>query len=114
MVVLLKNNFYKIKPVITPKDIQNGMMNKTFGDGFDGMLFIMNNDNHSFWMKNCIISLDIIFIEDNKITKIHSNCKPCIDDNCKSYKGYGNLILEIPGGDCEKYGITIGDTIKFI
>jgi uncharacterized membrane protein (UPF0127 family) len=37
----------------------------------------MDDKEHSFWMKNCITSLDIIFIKNNKITKIHKECKPC-------------------------------------
>ena len=32
-------------------------------------LFFMKNIKHSFWMKNCIVHLDIIYINENKIVK---------------------------------------------
>jgi len=52
------------------------MMNKKFDNDFDGMLFLMDDDSHSFWMKNCIIPLDIIFIKDNlKIVDIFNMYK---------------------------------------
>lgn len=106
----IKNNLYDVKCVITSKDIQNGMMGKKF-NGFDGMLFLMNGQSHSFWMKNCIIPLDIIFIKNNIISKIHHNCEPCKKSECKNYKGNGDMVLEIKGGDCIKYDIKEGDNV---
>ena len=110
MKLKINDNIFDIKSVLTTKDIQNGMMGKKF-DNFDGMLFFMKNEPHSFWMKNCIVHLDILFIEDNTIVKIHHNCKPCLNENCESYDGYGDLILELPGGTCKKYNIKDYDEI---
>jgi uncharacterized membrane protein (UPF0127 family) len=111
MNVKINDNLFSVKPVLTSKDIQNGMMGKKFDRTFDGMLFLMKNGPHSFWMKNCIVHLDIIFIDGNQITNIHHNCKPCHTENCESYKGNGDMILELPGGDCKKYNIKEGDLI---
>ena len=113
MKLKINDNIFDIKSVLTTKDIQNGMMGKKF-DNFDGMLFFMKNEPHSFWMKNCIVHLDILFIEDNTIVKIHHNCKPCFEENCESYEGYGNLVLELPGGTCKKYNIKDYDEIVLI
>lgn len=114
MKIIVNNNMYNTTPVLVSKDIRNGMGNKKFGDGLDSMLFLMKEGNNSFWMKNCLINLDIIFINRDLITEIHHNCKPCISDDCESYTGYGDTVLEIPGGDCKKYNITIGDKIKIV
>lgn len=113
MKLKINDNIFDIKSVLTTKDIQNGMMGKKF-DNFDGMLFFMKNEPHSFWMKNCIVHLDILFIEDNTIVKIHHNCKPCFEENCESYEGYGNLVLELPGGTCKKYNIKDYDEIVLV
>jgi len=113
MKLIINDNIFDIKSVLTTKDIQNGMMGKKF-DNFDGMLFFMKNEPHSFWMKNCIVHLDILFIEDNTIVKIHHNCKPCFEDNCESFEGYGNLVLELPGGTCKKYNIKDYDEIVLV
>jgi uncharacterized membrane protein (UPF0127 family) len=60
MIVKIKNNQFNVKVCNSRKEIEEGMMGKSF-DGFDGMLFFMSTGEHSFWMKNCIIPLDIIF-----------------------------------------------------
>jgi len=76
MEININNNLFKVTPVITDKDIQNGMMGKKFNNDFNGMLFVLDPGEHSFWMKDCITSLDIIFIKDLKINKkiyIHIN-----------------------------------------
>ena len=112
MELRINNNLFNVKAVISKKDIGLGMMGKKF-NGFDGMLFIMDSGEHSFWMKNCIIHLDILFIEDNVITKIHHNCKPCYDDNCERYSGYGDLVLELPGNSCHNQNIKVGYRIFF-
>ena len=87
------------------------MMGKRFED-FNGMLFLMGDGKHCFWMKNCIINLDIIFIDNNKITKIHHDCKPCKTEDCDNYCGIGDMILEIPGGYCKELDIKEGDIVK--
>lgn len=111
MKVKINNNLFDVKTVITTKDIQNGMMNKKF-DGFDGMLFLMKNEPHSFWMKNCVVHLDIVYIENNVIIKIYHNCKPCFSDECGHYKGHGDMVLELPGGTCKSYNIKDGNEVK--
>lgn len=90
-----------------------GMMGKRF-DNFDGMLFIMDkNEEQSFWMKNCIVPMDIIFIINETITKIHENCPPCKSMNCPTYSGKGNIVLELPAGSCSKYNIEVGNKVAY-
>lgn len=111
MDLVINDNIFRVKCMVTPKDIQNGMMGKTFDESFDGMLFLMEDDSHSFWMKNCLTNLDIIFIEKDKISKIHHNCKPCKSVECDHYEGRGDMVLELPGNTCRKYNITEGDSV---
>jgi hypothetical protein len=53
------------------------MYRKTLA-GNAGMLFIFNTSEiESFWMKNTVIPLDIIFLDKNKkIVKIYKNAVP--------------------------------------
>jgi uncharacterized membrane protein (UPF0127 family) len=109
----INDNNFNCKVVSTPEKIRTGMMFKTF-DGFEGMLFIMPEDTiQSFWMKNCVIPLDIVFISNGVIEDISPNCPPCVDDDCPSYQGKGGMILEIPGGTCRKKRIRIGDKVDY-
>jgi len=113
MNITINNHNFKTKTVFSSKDTQKGMMRKSFGDDFNGMLFLMDDRDHCFWMKNCIVPLDIIFISDNKITKIHHNCPPCKTKDCENYCGNGDMILEIIGGSCKRLNIGVGDKIRF-
>jgi len=115
MEIKINNNILNVKLCITPNSIRNGMMGQVFDETFNGMLFIMpEKTEQSFWMYKCIIPLDIIMIDDNIITKIHTNCPTCEDKSeCTSYKGYGNLVLELPGGYCDNNNINEGDEIFF-
>jgi len=112
MELIINKNKFKVKTVISSKDTSRGMMNKRFDDTFNGMLFIMSEGEHCFWMKNCIIPLDIIFIDNDTITEIHSNCAPCKTKDCENYCGEGDMILELQGGTCKDLGIKIGDKIN--
>ena len=112
---IINQHIFKTKVLTQPKDIILGMMGRKFTKEFDALLFVMKSPISSFWMKNCIVSLDIIFIENNIITKIYHDCPPCksVNDNCQMYKGNGNLIIEIPGGTCKKLNIKKGDNVIF-
>lgn len=113
MKVEINNNIFDVVPLLTPKDVQQGMMFKRFDGSFDGLLFFMEREDHSFWMKNCLVGLDIIFIDGDKITTIREYCKPCKTKECETYSGFGDLVLELPAGICEKCNISEGDQVIF-
>ena len=114
MKVRINNTTFKVKICMSPEETKTGMMKKKFNDSFNGMLFFMPNKQQSFWMKNCIIPLDIIFINDNKITSISKNCPPCNTEDCENYTGLGNIVLEVLGGTCDKNNINTGDTVQLL
>lgn len=96
----------------TPDKREIGMMGRTELNG--GMVFVFpDTQERGFWMKNCLIPLDIIFLIDNEITKIYRNVPPCSDEYvCDSHIGIGNLVLELNGGELPQQ-IKIGDKLKF-
>ena len=90
-----------------------GMMGRKNLEG--GMLFIFPHVQElSFWMKNCLIPLDIVFIIDNTITHIERNAMPCTRENCPPYFGIGNKVVELPTGMAERIGINKGDSVDFM
>lgn len=76
----------------------------------EGMLFLFDQtDNRSFHMKNCLIHLDIIFIEGNRIKKIFHNCQPCNEEVCEKYEcDSSDSVVELLGGTCKSNNITEG------
>ena len=112
MKVKVNNHTFNVKTMLTQEQWSEGMMCKKFNERVNGMLFLMSDGPHCFYMKNCIIPLDIIFIKDNVISNIHHNCPPCKTKDCDNYCGYGDTILEVDGNTCKKLGIKIGDKIS--
>lgn len=113
MNLFINKNMFKCKVCVTPQSIQEGMKNKNFNLSFNAMFFMMpNRGRQNFWMYECIVPLDIIMIDNNVITKIHHDCTPCgIEDACEEYEGFGDQVMEVAGGTCEKLGINVGDVL---
>jgi uncharacterized membrane protein (UPF0127 family) len=114
MKVKIGENIFNVKTLVKPKDQKIGMMRRRFDNTFNGMLFLMGGDDQCFWMKNCIIPLDILMIRNNVIVNIHHNCDPCQGNDCPSYCGNGNIVLELEGGTCEELDIEAGDSVEYI
>lgn len=110
MSVRINDIIFPAEYMTSPEEIMKGMMGRESLDGC--MVFKMGIGHHSFWMKNCLIPLDILFINNDKIIKIHHNCPPCKTNDCIHYEGNGNMVLEIYGGSCKKYNIKEGDIIQ--
>ena len=114
MNIFINDNMFKCRVCVTHQAIKDGMKNQTFNMSFNGILFFMTtHSQQSFWMYECINPLDIIFIDGDVITEIHPMCPPCEDESgCIQYSGFGDQVLEIVGGDCQRLGIKVGDLIK--
>ena len=82
-----------------------------------GMLFIFKRTgDYPFWMKNTLIPLDIIWINERKqIVGISANTPPCKADPCPSYPpgGMSRYVLEIGGGGAARHGLANGQTLRF-
>ena len=82
-----------------------------------GMLFIFPRDDvNSFWMKNTLIPLDMIFIDVNRrVVGISRDVPPCKADPCPSY-GPGvpsRYVLEVAGGVTARHGLAPGAVLRF-
>jgi uncharacterized membrane protein (UPF0127 family) len=79
-----------------------------------GMLFLYENPQPiAMWMKNTIIPLDMIFIDDwGRVHRIESNTQPFSLDPIPSD---GNVlgILEVNAGVAEKIGLKVGDKVVY-
>lgn len=114
MNVFVNDNMFRVRVCVTPETIQKGMMGQRFNSDFNGMLFMMGqNEEQNFWMKNCLIPLDIVFIDDDlTINNIQKSCPPCSSNDCEHYSGIGKYVLELPSGTCDDCGIEQGQKIK--
>lgn len=93
---------------------EQGLMYRDSMAEDNGMLFLMGiEEMQAFWMKNTIISLDILFVDsERRIVSIHENCTPYSLDHIPSGKP-ALYIVEVNAGYTGKYGIQVGDLISF-
>ena len=79
-----------------------------------GMIFVFDRDeDHAFWMKNTLISLDMIFIDrDEKIVGIVHEAVP-LSLAQRSVGIPSRYVLEVQGGWAKKHGIKTGQAISF-
>ncbi|MFN8353152.1 MAG: DUF192 domain-containing protein [Spirosomataceae bacterium] len=98
----------------TDADRMKGLMFRTNMPDSVGMLFVFEvSEPQAFWMKNTIMSLDIIYVNEKKqIVSIVRNAKPYSEESLPS-KGNAQYVVEVTGGWCDKYGITEGDLVQF-
>ena len=104
---------YKVEIMSTPADQQRGLMFREKLNSNEGMLFLFDKSKKaSFWMKNTIISLDLIYIKENGlIDSIYQDLKPMDLKKIQS-KSKVRAALEIPAGDVELHGINYNSFIN--
>ena len=106
----------KIEVEIADNDAERakGLMFRAAMPDSIGMLFIFEeSEPQAFWMKNTLISLDIIYVNEKKqIVSIQKNAKPYSEESLPS-NGSAQYVIEVNGGWCDKYGIGAGDVVRF-
>jgi uncharacterized membrane protein (UPF0127 family) len=88
------------------------MFRKELG-ALEGMLFDFYQEMQvSFWMKNTLIPLDIVFVAgDGTVKHVHANAVPLSTDPIPSLHPV-RAVLEINGGSAALLGIKPGDKVK--
>ena len=98
----------------TPYETQTGMMYRREMAPDQGMLFVFEAPGmHSFYMKNTLIALDILFIDaDLRIATIHKNAQP-LDESGIPSRVPVQYVLEVPAGQADRWGLSEGNIIRF-
>jgi uncharacterized protein len=93
---------------------EQGLMYRDSMAEDQGMLFMMTSEEiQTFWMKNTILSLDIIYVNsDRRIVSIKQNCKPYSLETIPSDEP-AMYVVEVIAGYAVKYGLKPGDRIVF-
>jgi uncharacterized protein len=103
---------FKVESARTPDEQARGLMFRTALPEFGGMIFPMVPPREaSFWMKDTVIPLDMIFIRsDGTIARIAANTIP-YDLTPVSSGEPVVAVLEIAGGRAEALGIAENDRV---
>ena len=105
---------FQAELALTPPEQAQGLMYRQELGADRGMLFVFSQPTStSFWMKNTLISLDMLFIgTDKKIVSIVERAAPQTTTP-RSAEGPFQYVLEIEGGRAQALGIQAGDLTEF-
>lgn len=103
---------FDVELATTPMQQARGLMYRESMAADAGMLFVFDQPRPaSFWMKNTLISLDMLFIAaDGRIVNIGERTVPLSTDSVPS-DGPVRAVLEINGGLSAMLGIRPGDKV---
>ncbi len=115
VVILGRNGSVRV-PVelaLTTEQRARGLMYRTDLPKGSGMLFVFpRNENHTFWMKNTPLPLDMIFIDDTRtIIGFVENAVP-FSLETRGVDRQARLVLEVHAGFVERHDLRVGDRVE--
>jgi hypothetical protein len=117
-VVLLPENENPVSVTVevadTPETRSRGLMYRTTLEEDQGMIFLFeDSEDHSFWMKNTPLPLDMIFISsDGRIAGIAENTEP-FSLKPVHVGAQSRAVLEVRGGFSQRHGLRAGDRVEY-
>ncbi|MEW5763444.1 MAG: DUF192 domain-containing protein [Acidobacteriota bacterium] len=117
--VVLPNGFtVRVEPALNPLEQARGLMFVEFLAPDEGMLFLFDTEEaRPFWMKNCKIPLDLVWLDAGfRVVEISPDVPPCPGDPCPSYAPSVPIrhVLEVNGGFCALHGLRPGDQLLVV
>ncbi|MBI2671974.1 DUF192 domain-containing protein [Candidatus Woesearchaeota archaeon] len=115
--VCFEKNCFQVELAVTDEEKTAGLMYRPYLEKNNGMLFIYDDENiRSFWMKNTLIPLDLIWInKNNQVVFIKENAQPC-NESCDiiTLDKKAKYVLEINSGKIKELGIRLNEEIKIL
>lgn len=109
----------KLEVADTSKEREIGLMNREELDSYHGMLFVYPEEgDHSFWMKNTLIPLDIIFLNGTKHVINVETAYPEPDTPEEELKRYrsdepARYVIELNAGFAQNHSISRGTKVSW-
>lgn len=99
---------------LTPEEKARGLMFRETMAPFHGMLFVYEHPQRvSFWMRNTLISLDMVFVDaTGTVRNVHPNATPQSDTAIPGGSDDIQFVFEINGGLAAMLGLTAGAEIQ--
>ncbi|MGM0689374.1 MAG: DUF192 domain-containing protein [Bacillota bacterium] len=121
--VYLADRLFELELALTPDQRAQGLMGREFMADDEGMLFVFPDEppypaEVSFWMKDCLMPIDVIFIDrEGIVSAIHEMQPPkpgTPDENLTAYSSNGpvQFAIELRGGLTYELGLEVGNFIE--
>jgi len=119
--VIAKGQQFLAEVAVTPQEQMRGLMYRQALARDRCMIFLYDeDDHHAIWMKNCLISLDVVWVkEDGTLVEIVEKAPPLSplfkgpDSEAPTYGGklLSRHFVEFPVGTVRRLGLKLGDRI---
>ncbi len=98
----------------TPHDTERGLMYRTSMAEDRGMLFYLaGRDDHSFWMRNTCIPLDMLFVDESGAIVGILEDVPILNEEPRGVGRLSTHVLEVNAGWCRRHGVRAGQKLLF-
>ncbi len=107
-----KTHVVYVEVADTDKKREQGLMFRKELPEDRGMLFLFDEEgDHTFWMKNTLIPLDLIFVDSaGRVTGIVERARPLTLE--PRIGGPSRMVLEVAGGWVAARGVRPGDRLR--
>jgi len=120
--VVIREQYFEMELALTPKQRTQGLMGRENLADNRGMLFVFPAYDPyptelNFWMKNCLMPIDVIFLDRGGIVTAIYEMEPpdpnISDEEQPVYpsKGPAQFAIELRGGRAAELGLQVGDII---
>lgn len=113
--VTLGGERFLVEVARTPQEYALGLMFRRKLPADRGMLFPYDEEGwRSFWMKNTLIPLDILFFDGERRLINWHTAQPCRSDPCPGYASSApaRYVLELNAGRAEDLDLEPGDRLE--
>ena len=109
-----KRHRFRVEVARSDAEWSKGLMFRTEMGADEGMIFVDRvPQTASFWMKNTVIPLDIVFVgTDRRILNIVADAVP-YSLTPRSSQGVASAVLELNGGRAAQLGLAPGDRVDW-
>jgi len=116
--VALRQSSFMAEVAVTPQETSKGLMYRQSLAKDRCMFFVYGEDGyHSVWMKNCLIALDVVWIDaEGRVVEFAEHIPPCSPmrgEDCPTYGGTvpARHFIEFPAGTFKRLGLKKGDRL---
>jgi uncharacterized membrane protein (UPF0127 family) len=116
--VILPDGFPVVVEIAASDEMrEQGLMYRDSLPADKGMIFLFTTmGEYAFWMKNTLIPLDMIWIDDQKrVVHVGRDIPPCRADPCPSYPPHAaaRAVLELAAGSARAHKVVDGSRLRF-
>jgi len=108
-----KTEVFRMEVVATNSDRMRGLMFRKSLAANAGMIFLFHEEReHSFWMKNTLIPLDMVFVSSAwKVVGALENVLPLTEDQ-RTVGIPSQYVLEFSAGTIKRLGVSSGAAVE--